>query len=69
LLVFDRGSLTLDAAGARDVDAYISADPAALMLVFIGREGIGKPLLLGKLTAWGSRPWKLARMLTAISPP
>lgn len=66
---FDRGSLTLDAAGARDVDAHISADPAALMLVFIRRQGIGKPLLEGKLAAWGRRPWKLTRMLTVLSPP
>jgi hypothetical protein len=69
LMIFDRGSLTLDAGRARDVDAHLSADPAALMLVFIGRQGIGKPLLGGKLAAWGRRPWKLARMLTVISPP
>ena len=69
LMVFDRGSLTIEAGGARDVDAHLSADPAALMLVFIGRQAIGKPLLGGKLTAWGPRPWKLARMLTVISPP
>ncbi|WP_132157099.1 hypothetical protein [Kribbella antiqua] len=68
-LVFDRGSLTLEAGSAPDIDAYLSADPAALMLVFIGRQGIWKPLLGGKLAAWGSRPWKLARMLTVISPP
>jgi hypothetical protein len=66
---FDRGSLTLDAAGTRDVDAHISADPAALMLVFIGRQEIWKPLLGGKVAAWGPRPWKLTRMLTAINPP
>ncbi|NUR00712.1 MAG: hypothetical protein HOY79_30550 [Streptomyces sp.] len=66
---FDRGSLTLDGAGARNVDARISADPGSLMLVFIGRQGLGKPLLGGKLAAWGRRPWKLTRMLTAISPP
>ncbi|MEV0405404.1 maleylpyruvate isomerase N-terminal domain-containing protein [Actinoallomurus sp. NPDC050550] len=69
LLVFDGGSLTLDAAGARDVDAHVSADPAALMLMFIGRQGQWKPLLEGKLAAWGRRPWKLARMFTVISPP
>lgn len=69
LLAFDDGSLTLDSGCARDVDAHVSADPSALMLVFIGRQGLGKPLLGGKLTAWGRRPWKLARMLTAISPP
>jgi hypothetical protein len=69
VMVFDRGSLTLDTGRARDVDAHISADPSALMLVFIGRQGIWKPLLGGKLAAWGPRPWKLPRMLTVINPP
>jgi Mycothiol maleylpyruvate isomerase N-terminal domain len=69
LMVLDGGSLILDAAGARAVDAHISADPQAFLLVFIGRQGIWKPLLEGKLAAWGRRPWKLARMFTAISPP
>jgi hypothetical protein len=69
VMVFDRGSLTLDTAGTRDIDARISADPSALMLVFIGRQGIWQPLRGGKLAAWGPRPWKLARMLTAINPP
>jgi putative sterol carrier protein len=69
VMVFDRGSLTLDAGRALDADAHISADPPTFMLVFIGRQGILKPLLEGKLTAWGPRPWKLARMLTIISPP
>jgi hypothetical protein len=69
LMVLDGGSLTLDAGGTRDVDAHISADPTAFVLVFIGRQGIWKPLLGGKLAAWGRRPWKLTRMLTVISPP
>lgn len=69
LMAFERGSLTLDTGRSRDVDAHLWADPAALMLVFIGRRGIAKPLLGGKLVAWGARPWKLTRMLTAISPP
>lgn len=69
VMVFDGGSLTLDAGGARDVDAHISADAPALMLVLIGRQGIWRPLLEGKLAAWGRRPWKLTRMLTVMSPP
>ena len=69
VMVFDRGSLTLDTGRARDVDAHISADPPTLMLVLIGRQGIWKPLLQGKLIAWGRRPWKLTRMLTMMSPP
>ena len=69
VMVFDHGSLTLDTGRARDVDAHISADPPTFMLVFIRRLGIWKPLLEGKLTAWGRRPWKLTRMLTVTSPP
>jgi putative sterol carrier protein len=69
ILVFDDGALTVADAGTHDVDARLHADPATLMLVFIGRQGIAKPILEGKLVAWGRRPWKLATMLTAISPP
>jgi uncharacterized protein (TIGR03083 family) len=69
LMVLDGGSLTLAEGDARDVDAHISADPTAFVLVFIGRQGIWKPLLEGKLAAWGTRPWKLIRMLTVMSPP
>ncbi|SDX30488.1 hypothetical protein SAMN05421504_102975 [Amycolatopsis xylanica] len=69
VMVFDRGSLTLEPAGVRLVDAYVSADPWALMLLFIGRQGIVEQLLGGKVAAWGLQPWKLARMLTVLSPP
>jgi hypothetical protein len=69
VMVLDGGSLTLDAGGALDVDAHISADPTAFVLVFIGRQGLWKTLLEGKLAAWGRRPWKLTRMLTVMSPP
>ena len=69
MLVLDRGSLRLDAGRAGAVDAHISVEPSTFMLVFIGRQGTWKPLLEGKLAAWGIRPWKLTRMLTIMSPP
>ncbi|WP_163511108.1 maleylpyruvate isomerase N-terminal domain-containing protein [Fodinicola acaciae] len=69
LMAFDQGSLTLHAGGASDVDAHISVDPVALMLLFMSRQGIWKPLVEGKLAAWGRRPWKLQQMLTVLSPP
>lgn len=69
VMAIDRGSLKLDTGRTHDVDAHISADPPTLMLVFIGRQRIWKPLLQGKLTAWGPRLWKLPRMLTALNPP
>ncbi|MCT2586209.1 maleylpyruvate isomerase N-terminal domain-containing protein [Actinophytocola gossypii] len=69
VMVFDRGSLTLDHGPARDVDAHIRADPTALILLVMERQGIERTLLGGKLTAWGRRPWKLARMLTVLNTP
>ncbi|MBO2450248.1 maleylpyruvate isomerase N-terminal domain-containing protein [Actinomadura barringtoniae] len=69
LMVFDRGSLTLETGPANNIDAHLSADPWAMMQVFIGRQEIWKPVLAGKMSAWGRRPWKLAGMLKAISPP
>lgn len=68
-LVFEDGSLLLDSEAGADVDAHLSAEPADLMLVFLGRQAIWKPLATGKLAAWGRRPWKLARMIDVISPP
>lgn len=69
LLVLNDGSLTLDSHTRRQLDAHISTDPAALMLTFLGRQGMAKPVLTGKLAVWGRRPWKLTRMLSAFSPP
>lgn len=69
VLVFDGGSLTLEPPGARGIDAYVCADPATLMLVLMGRVGMWRPLLEGKLVAWGRRPWEPVRMLDVIRPP
>jgi len=69
LMVVEDGSLTFDAAGAGEVDARISADARTFLLVFLGRRRIGRALLEGKLAGWGTRPWKLARMLAVMTPP
>jgi hypothetical protein len=68
-LVFDGGSLRVDAAEGRAADAYISADPATLLLLLLGRQGRWKPLLTGKVVAWGRRPQKLLQLLDVMSPP
>jgi len=72
-LVLDAGALRVEDADTADadppVDARISADPAALLLVLLGREKVWRPLLTGKLLAWGRRPWKLLRLLKVLSPP
>src|SRR5262249_3319270 len=69
LMVLDSGSLTLDTAGARDVDGHISGAPRALLLILMGRQGIWTPTLRGQLAAWGRRPWNPPHMLPLMSPP
>ena len=69
VLSFGGGALRIEAAGTGEIDAYVCADPVALMLVFIGRQDLWKPVLGGQLLAWGRRPWLLARMFTVLSPP
>ena len=68
-LVFDDGSLKLASDTGDKADAHVCAEASSLMLVFFGRHGIWKPIASGKLTAWGPRPWKLARMLDVTSLP
>lgn len=57
---------TIEPSGAAQVDCRISADPVAFLLVAYGRQTQWRPVLLGKMTAWGRRPWKafgLTRLL------
>jgi hypothetical protein len=67
-LVFDDGfTIREDTSGP--VDAHVSADPVAMLLLLLGRIGPMRPMLGGKLAVWGRRPWRLRRMLTAMAPP
>lgn len=50
-------------------DAFMSADPAALLLVMLGRQSQWRPVLRGKLMAWGRRPQALRTLLRSMSPP
>lgn len=72
-VVFDEG-LTFRVVDNGDgdggpVDARISADPAALLLLMLGRAKRAPLVLRGKVVAWGRRPWRVARMTTAMTPP
>ena len=40
------------------VDCRISAGPVAFLLVAYGRQAQWQPVLLGRITAWGRRPWR-----------
>lgn len=40
------------------VDCRISAAPVALLLIAYGRQAQWRPVVLGRMTAWGRRPWR-----------
>lgn len=50
-------------------DAYLSGDPAELLLVVFGRQSKLGALVRGKVIAWGRRPQALFTLLGNISPP
>lgn len=62
LLVFDGGTLSIEAPRSRRVDCHISADPSKYLLVGYGRISQWGPILTGRMVAWGRKPW-LARSL------
>ncbi|MDQ3957360.1 MAG: maleylpyruvate isomerase family mycothiol-dependent enzyme [Actinomycetota bacterium] len=66
VLDFDDGSLTVSDPPVSPVDCRISAAPAAALLSAFGRIGRARPVLSGRIVAWGRRPWlalKLPRLL------
>jgi hypothetical protein len=50
-------------------DAHVSADPAQLLLVMLGRQSPWRALRSGKVIAWGRRPQALLRLLHSTSSP
>ena len=50
-------------------DTYLSADAAALLLVFFGRQSKLSAVLRGKVIAWGRRPQALFTLLGNTSSP
>lgn len=68
-MCLEDGELRLRSAAVGPVDAHLSADPTALMLTFLGRQGIARAISQGRLAAWGRRPWWLPRLLAATNPP
>jgi len=66
--VFDDG-LTIEDDTSEPVDAHVSADPVAMLLLMLGRVSAARAILGGKITAWGRRPWRLRGMLSVMRPP
>lgn len=54
---FQDGRLRVDPADVRRVDAHISGEPAALLLVLYRRQSPWRHIAMGRLAAWGRRPW------------
>ena len=64
------GGLHVEMPPARSgADAYLSADPAELLLVMLGRQSRLKAFARGKAIAWGRRPQALPKLLGSLLPP
>ncbi|MEO7196180.1 MAG: maleylpyruvate isomerase N-terminal domain-containing protein [Pseudonocardiaceae bacterium] len=54
---FRDGVCTVEPAGGQVIDCYLWADPAELVLVVYGRISQWRPIVRGRLLAWGRKPW------------
>jgi len=52
------GAATVESGSVGPVDCHISADPVAFLIVAYGRGSPWPPILGGKITAWGRKPWR-----------
>jgi len=57
VLNFDDGTLHIMPSAGQPVDCRLSMDPVAYLLISFARIGPLRPMLQGKLWAWGRRPW------------
>ena len=57
VLSFEDGCLTVEQPNGVRADCYLSADPAAFLLVSYGRIKPWGPALTGKIMAWGRKPY------------
>jgi hypothetical protein len=53
---FTDGNLEIRPGAGGPVDVTISADPTVMLLVSYRRVPLWRPILAGKLRAWGKRP-------------
>jgi uncharacterized protein (TIGR03083 family) len=57
VFAFQDGHLQVNPGHEPPIDAHISADPAALLLVLYRRQTQWRHIALGHLVAWGRKPW------------
>ena len=68
-LVLDEGLHVEIPPTTSSADAHLAADPAALLLVMLGRESHWRALRRGKIIGWGRRPRAPFTLLHSTSPP
>jgi hypothetical protein len=54
---FRDGRLAVNPGEPGHIDAHVSADPAAFLLVMYRRESLWRQVAAERLLAWGRRPW------------
>jgi hypothetical protein len=69
LILVEDGRIQLAPAGSREVDARLSADPLALLLVLFGRMSPATAVRKRRVIPWGKRPWKLVQVLRVLEMP
>lgn len=68
LTVYDC-DLRVETTAPSRVDAYISADPEAYLLLQMGRLGPLRAALRGKMAVWGRRPWYAQKIRSLVRHP
>ena len=66
VVAIDRGVLLVEPPSARSVDCRISVDPVTFLLLVFHRIGPLRAMARGGIVAWGRRPWRAARLQTAL---
>lgn len=68
--VWDNGSVSIrSGAGGPKPDCIVSADPVAFLLASYGRGSKWKPILTGKVVAYGRKPLLALKMQNALRNP
>ncbi|MBT8240581.1 MAG: maleylpyruvate isomerase family mycothiol-dependent enzyme [Acidimicrobiia bacterium] len=68
-LRFADGEVGVTPAEVEPVDCRITADPVAYLLFSYGRIGQMRPIVRGKLIAWGRKPWLGLKLGTLLQRP
>lgn len=66
IIEIDHGTLRVEPASAAPVDCRLSVDPVAFLLLSYNRVSMPRPVLRGRLVAWGRRPWRAMRLQTSL---